>query len=252
MDCYNPFGEHDNQCPDGNALMKRAVNYSNVENIDSYEYGVNFQNNVKYYDVLGRKTSRANSAKQVLYRKSSDNYYKKSADQLQQTIENIFERINQGYNKRGLFKRRDCGHLGGDYGIIENGQKVGGITCLVAEPNFSTPSVLDNKFLEETCVINGCKYKKVWVKVGTTLQMTLISIKDYVVETGFVFPNGYVTTTEDREAVKKHEKGHVKDFECIANKFSEDTRYVEVEVEACNEEAALNAAIGRCGKALFE
>ena len=243
VDCDDPFEKHDNQCPDGNVLMKRVADYGDAENASVSGYDIDFINNVKYYDVLGRKTSRANSGKQVLYRKSNDNFYKKSADQLQQTIENIFERINQGYNKRGLFKRRDCGHLGGDYGIIENGQKVGGITCLVAEPNFSTPSVLDNKFLEETCVINGCKYKKVWVKVGTTLQMTLISIKDYVVETGFVFPNGYVTTTEDREAVKKHEKGHVKDFECIANKFSEDTRYVEVEVEACNEKDALNAAI---------
>lgn len=243
VDCYDPFEKHDNQCPDGNVLMKRVADYGDAENASVSGYDIDFINNVKYYDVLGRKTSRANSGKQVLYRKSNDNFYKKSADQLQQTIENIFERINQGYNKRGLFKRRDCGHLGGDYGIIENGQKVGGITCPDAEPRFSKPNVLESKFLEETCIIKDCEYKKVWVRVGTTLQMSLTSIDYYVVDVGFVFPNGYVTTREDREAVKKHEKGHVKDFECIANKFSEDTRYVEVEVEACNEEAALNAAI---------
>ena len=243
VDCYNPFGEHDNQCPDGNALMKRAVNYSNVENIDNYEHGVNFQNNVKYYDVLGRKTSMANSAKQILYRKAIDKFYQKSTNQLQQTIENIFEGINQRNSRRALFKRDDCGHLRGDYGIIENGQKVGGITCPDAGPLFSTPNVLDNKFLEETCIVKDCEYKKVWVRVGTTLQMSLTSIDYYVVDVGFVFPDGYVTTQKDHNAVEKHEKGHVEDFKCIVKKFPEETKYIEVEVEACNEKDALNAAI---------
>ena len=243
VDCYDPFGEHDNQCPNGNALMKRAVNYSNVENIDSYEYGVNFQNNVKYYDVLGRKTSMANSAKQILYRKAIDKFYQKSTNQLQQTIENIFEGINQRNSRRALFKRDDCGHLRGDYGIIENGQKVGGITCPDAGPLFSTPNVLDNKFLEETCIVKDCEYKKVWVRVGTTLQMSLTSIDYYVVDVGFVFPDGYVTTQKDHNAVEKHEKGHVEDFKCIVKKFPEETKYIEVEVEACNEKDALNAAI---------
>ena len=243
VDCYDPFEKHDNQCPDGNVLMKRVADYGDAEDASVSGYDIDFINNVKYYDVLGRKTSRANSGKQVLYRKSNDNFYKKSADQLQQTIENIFERINQGYNKRGLFKRRDCGHLGGDYGIIENGQKVGGITCPDAGPLFSTPNVLDNKFLEETCIIKDCEYKKVWVRVGTTLQMSLTSIDYYVVDVGFVFPDGYVTTQKDHNAVEKHEKGHVEDFKCIVKKFPEETKYIEVEVEACNEKDALNAAI---------
>lgn len=244
VDCYDPFEIHSKQCPDGNALMKRASDYEYAENASDDRYNIDFTNNIKYYNILGRKTSRANSVKQVLYRKSTDNFYKKSADQLQQTIENIFEKINQGYNKRGLFKRNDCGLLGGDYGIIEpDGSRTGGITCPDAEPRFSKPKVLKSKFLEETCIIKDCEYKKVWVKVGTTLQMTLISIKDTVVEIGFVFPDGYVTTKEDHEAVKKHEKGHVKDFECIAKKFPKEKKYIEVEVEACNEDSVLNAAI---------
>lgn len=60
------------------------------------------------------------------HRRNSDKFYKKSTDRLQRTIEKIFEGINHRNSRRALFKRDDCGHLRGDYGIIENGQKVGG------------------------------------------------------------------------------------------------------------------------------
>ena len=60
------------------------------------------------------------------YNRNSDKFYKKSTDRLQRTIEKIFEGINHRNSRRALFKRDDCGHLRGDYGIIENGQKVGG------------------------------------------------------------------------------------------------------------------------------
>ncbi|MDD5942726.1 hypothetical protein [Fibrobacter sp.] len=243
VDCDDPFeDDFDGQCPDGNALMKRTINYGSVENVDDYGYGFGFRSRVNY-DLLGRKISKRNNAKLALYRRNSDKFYKKSTDRLQRTIEKIFEGINHRNSRRALFKRDDCGHLRGDYGIIENGQKVGGITCPDAGPLFSTPNVLDNKFLEETCIVKDCEYKKVWVRVGTTLQMSLTSIDYYVVDVGFVFPDGYVTTQKDHNAVEKHEKGHVEDFKCIVKKFPEETKYIEVEVEACNEKDALNAAI---------
>lgn len=243
VDCDDPFeDDFDGQCPDGNALMKRTINYGSVENVDDYGYGFGFRSRVNY-DLLGRKISKRNNAKLALCRRNSDKFYKKSTDRLQRTIEKIFEGINHRNSRRALFKRDDCGHLRGDYGIIENGQKVGGITCPDAGPLFSTPNVLDNKFLEETCIVKDCEYKKVWVRVGTTLQMSLTSIDYYVVDVGFVFPDGYVTTQKDHNAVEKHEKGHVEDFKCIVKKFPEETKYIEVEVEACNEKDALNAAI---------
>ena len=81
------------------------------------------------------------------------------------------------------------------------------------------------------------------MKLGARLEMTLKGIDYYVVNVGYVFPDGYVTTQIDHDAVEKHEKGHVADFQCIANKFSNESKYVEIEVEACNEKGALNAAI---------
>ena len=111
-------------------------------------------------------------------------------------------------------------------------------------PQYDTPKVLDKNFLNETCEINNCIYNKVKLKIGTTLRMKRFSIDYYVVKVGFVFPDGYVTTANDRNALKKHELGHVKDFECIAKKFPDETKYIEVEVEACNEKNALKAAIG--------
>lgn len=65
----------------------------------------------------------------------------------------------------------------------------------------------------------------------------------YVVNVGFVFSDGYVTTQYDHDALEKHEKGHATDFQCIADKFSDESLYIETEVEACNETGALNAAI---------
>ena len=151
--------------------------------------------------------------------------------QLQQSIEEIFKELNLQHSNRVLLKKQDCGILREDYGVIENGQKVGGITCFKADPLFDTPKVLDDKFLDETCIIKGCEYKKVWVKFGTTLQMKPNSIDYYVVNVGYVFPDGYVTTQIDHDAVEKHEKGHVADFQCIANKFSNESKYIEIEVE---------------------
>ena len=244
VDCYDPFeDDFDGQCPDGNALMKRTINYGSVENVDDYGYGFGFRSRVNY-DLLGRKISKRNNAKLALYRRNSDKFYKKSTDRLQRTIEKIFEGINHRNSRRALFKRDDCGILGGDYGIIEpDSSKTGGITCPDAKPRFSKPKVLKSKFLEETCIVKDCEYKKVWVRVGTTLQMSLTSIDYYVVDVGFVFPDGYVTTQKDHNAVEKHEKGHVEDFKCIVKKFPEEAKYIEVEVEACNEDSVLNAAI---------
>lgn len=126
VDCDDPFeDDFDGQCPDGNALMKRTINYGSVENVDDYGYGFGFRSRVNY-DLLGRKISKRNNAKLALYRRNSDKFYKKSTDRLQRTIEKIFEGINHRNSRRALFKRDDCGHLRGDYGIIENGQKVGG------------------------------------------------------------------------------------------------------------------------------
>lgn len=244
VDCYDPYEKHDNQCPDGNALMKRASNYGNAENASDSKYDIDFINNVKYYDVLGRKTSRGNSAKQILYRTDSDKFYQKSMDQLQQTIEGIFEKINQEYNKRALFRRYDCGILGGDYGIIEpDSSRTGGITCPHMEPQYDPPKILEEKILNETCEINNCIYNKVKLKIGTTLRMKRFSIDYYIVKVGYVFPDGYVTTVDDHKALKKHELGHVKDFECIAKKFPNETKYITIEIEACNEDSVLNATI---------
>ncbi|MBQ3716636.1 MAG: hypothetical protein IJM92_15185, partial [Fibrobacter sp.] len=244
VDCYDPFEEHSGQCPDGVALKKQMADFGEEGDERGDVYSIDLFNTAKYFDVLGRKVSKRNSTQQITYKKSNDKLHNRNTnDRLQRTIENIFEGINQRNSRRALFKRDDCGHLRGDYGIIENGQRVGGITCPDAGPLFSTPNVLDNKFLEETCIVKDCEYKKVWVRVGTTLQMSLTSIDYYVVDVGFVFPDGYVTTQNDHNAVEKHEKGHVEDFKCIVKKFPEETKYIEVEVEACNEKDALNAAI---------
>ena len=246
VDCDEPFEEEDfdGQCPDEIVLMKRTADYDDESSGKDNAYSIDLLNTARYFDALGRGISMAKSTRQIFYKKINRKMQNHNANiQLQQSIEEIFKELNLQHSNRVLLKKKDCGILREDYGVIENGQKVGGITCFKADPLFDTPKVLDDKFLDETCIIKGCEYKKVWVKFGTTLQMKLNSIDYYVVNVGYVFPDGYVTTQIDHDAVEKHEKGHVSDFQCIANKFSNESKYIEIEVEACNEKGALNAAI---------
>ena len=246
VDCDEPFEKEDfdGQCPDEIVLMKRTADYDDESSGKDNAYSIDLLNTARYFDALGRSISRIKSAQQPFYKKINskmNDYNEKKL--LQQTIDKIYKEVKLRKASHNLLKRQDCGILRSDYGIIENGQKVGGITCFKADPLFDTPKVLDDKFLDETCIIKGCEYKKVWVKFGTTLQMKPNSIDYYVVNVGYVFPDGYVTTQIDHDAVEKHEKGHVADFQCIANKFSNESKYIEIEVEACNEKGALNAAI---------
>ncbi len=246
VDCNDPFEEknNDEQCPDGIALMKRTADYDDESSGKDNAYSIDLLNTARYFDALGRSISRIKSAQQPFYKKINskmNDYNEKKL--LQQTIDKIYKEVKLRKASHNLLKRQDCGILRSDYGIIENGQKIGGITCPDAEPSYSPPNVIDHKFLEETCSVNRCEYKKVWLKLGARLEMTLKGIDYYVVNVGYVFPDGYVTTQIDHDAVEKHEKGHVADFQCIANKFSNESKYVEIEVEACNEKGALNAAI---------
>ena len=246
VDCNDPFEEknNDERCLDGIALMKRTADYDDESSGKDNAYSIDLLNTARYFDALGRGISMTKSTRQIFYKKINRKMQNHNANiQLQQSIEEIFKELNLQHSNRVLLKKQDCGILREDYGVIENGQKVGGITCFKADPLFDTPKVLDDKFLDETCIIKGCEYKKVWVKFGTTLQMKLNSIDYYVVNVGYVFPDGYVTTQIDHDAVEKHEKGHAIDFQCIADKFSDESLYSEIEVEACNEDGALNAAI---------
>ena len=246
VDCNDPFEEknNDGRCPDGIALMKRTADFDDESSRKDHAYSIDLLNTAGYFDALGRSISRIKSAQQPFYKKINskmNDYNEKKL--LQQTIDKIYKEIKPRKASHNLLKRQDCGILRSDYGIIENGQKIGGITCPDAEPSYSPPNVIDHKFLEETCSVNRCEYKKVWLKLGARLEMTLKGIDYYVVNVGYVFPDGYATTQIDHDAVEKHEKGHVADFQCIANKFSNESKYVEIEVEACNEKDALNAAI---------
>lgn len=246
VDCNDPFEEknNDERCPDGIALMKRTADFDDESSRKDHAYSIDLLNTAGYFDALGRSISRIKSAQQPFYKKINskmNDYNEKKL--LQQTIDKIYKEIKLRKASHNLLKRQDCGILRSDYGIIENGQKIGGITCPDAEPSYSPPNVIDHKFLEETCSVNRCEYKKVWLKLGARLEMTLKGIDYYVVNVGYVFPDGYATTQIDHDAVEKHEKGHVADFQCIANKFSNESKYVEIEVEACNEKDALNAAI---------
>ncbi|MBQ5610345.1 MAG: hypothetical protein IIU83_01970 [Fibrobacteraceae bacterium] len=246
VDCYDPFEKEDfdGQCPDEIVLMKRTADFDDESSRKDNAYSIDLLNTARYFDALGRSISRIKSAQQPFYKKINskmNDYNEKKL--LQQTIDKIYKEVKLRKASHNLLKRQDCGILRSDYGIIENGQKIGGITCPDAEPSYSPPNVIDHKFLEETCSVNRCEYKKVWLKLGARLEMTLKGIDYYVVNVGYVFPDGYVTTQIDHDAVEKHEKGHVADFQCIANKFSNESKYVEIEVEACNEKGALNAAI---------
>ena len=244
VDCYDPYEEDEGQCPDGSVLLKRTVDNGDY-GTEGNGYAAEFVPTLKSYDALGRK-AKLTSTKQIIYvdNRLSTQINLKQRNWLDETIDNIFSKMNNGFSRKVLFKRDDCGKERVDYGIIEkDGSLTGGITCPDFRPSYDTPRVVEGPIFGDECEVGGCKSKNVKLKVGVILQMKNFGIDYYVVESGFIFSNGHITTETEHTALIKHEKGHVVDFECIANKFPKEGKYIEIEIESCNVTSALEKTI---------
>lgn len=88
-----------------------------------------------------------------------------------------------------------------NYGIVENGNLVGGMTC--AWPNVKISINSDYHPIDESD-----KYAKIVVNYTVTSETTLGDNDHLTVKEGYVFPNGHVTTSEEENQFDKHEEGH--------------------------------------------
>lgn len=109
-----------------------------------------------------------------------------------------------------------CGILGVDYGIIENGRHVGGITCAKASVDKKNASYKKREIVG-TCS-SGVAQLNVLVLVET--ETVFVQNEIFYVKPGYVFDDGHELTEENSRAVRLHELGHQKFNTCV--KFPEN------------------------------
>jgi hypothetical protein len=115
-----------------------------------------------------------------------------------------------------------CGIKGKGYGIIkvENGDtiRVGGNTCSMAQIKTSFDIPLLPEIDNEICGAGQDMYKLDRLALNVSLLDT-IPPQIRVVDTNDVFPGGKKLKQEEIDEIWKHELGHKRDMECIAQKF---------------------------------
>ncbi|MCK9183294.1 MAG: hypothetical protein M0P13_10535 [Fibrobacteraceae bacterium] len=241
VDCHDPF-EEEGQCPDDATLYKKTIAQASEVSEENDSASV-LKTSKVFYDVLGRKTVASPKTKRYLFQRNLK--YQTAADiniwNEETPVYLKTSTIECGNNSKGewickevsgestLKKSGDdnCGILGVDYGIIDrDGSLTGGVTCPVldvsAESGYST----------DKTPLGSCKDGSYLWKVKFTIRTETDLVKNdpYSVYEGYVFPNGYITTKKDEEAMYYHELGHVKYYACV--NFPNET-YVVIEDCMC-------------------
>ena len=115
--------------------------------------------------------------------------------------------------------------LGVNYGIIENGNLVGGMTC-------AWPNVITSKVYKE---LNRVRLNNKYIKIAvyyTIMSKTILGDNDHLtVKERYVFPNGHVTTSEEEKQFDKHEEGHEFYNKCVTFEEINVTGQFECTVE---------------------
>ena len=252
VDCNDPYEEEvegeffAEGCLDESLLRKMSMQeYVTNDEVETLNYSVDFTKVSQKYDALGRRNMYRPSEKIVLFNKNI-RYDKKELNEerfiisgtLSGSSAELCDWLPSGEwvcgKNRVLAKRLNdasefnnpskCNiKLGANYGIVENGYLVGGMTC--AWPNKNVDESKSgyitriSDIAETTEFVNGKKrnvqiYKyKVEYKI---VSNTVLGDNDHLtVETGYVFPNGHVTTSDEERAFDKHENGHEKYNSCV-------------------------------------
>jgi len=109
----------------------------------------------------------------------------------------------------------ECGKQGVDYGVIENGKRVGGVTC-------SEIDVITSKYHElKPCPNNPSKLQ---ADFEYTIATKLTRNEIFYVKKGYVYSDGYIADKDDETAMHFHEQGHKKYNNCL--KFPKITKRI--------------------------
>jgi hypothetical protein len=228
VDCNNPFGEEDD-CPDVVLYKKGNVGFGTEELVREKYYSDEFKSVGEYFDLLGRKSSHFSKKKRVVYRKKTiDSNIKYQSEEKHESLSNLNTMITYlcGFSRdkwkcvrntevTSLKKNGDdanvCGVLGFDYGIIENGEKVGGITCAAVEVNVVKAQISKQN------IVGKCRdgSRKMNVSVDVQIAASFIKNNPYWVQKGYKFSDGSVVTEENEHAMRQHEYGHKFFNSCI-------------------------------------
>lgn len=237
VDCYDPFGEDDEEiiadgCIDESILRKQlAKEYYQDRDDMAIDYSIDFTKPTKRYDVLGRKVSQKPSQRIILFNKKTinekqvqTNDYIAISGTITVSSDTLCDRLSSGewvcgenrflarrLKSASQFKNREkCDiKLGRDYGIIENDNRVGGMTC--AWPNVKVKKT----YTIEPYVESPNGYAKIIVNYTITSITTLGDNDHLTVKKGYVFPDGHVTTSAEENQFDKHEKGHEFYNKCV-------------------------------------
>lgn len=236
VDCNDPFGEEDviaEGCIDESFLKKEAVraNYQKVDD-NNKEYYVDLMMTRNKYDALGRMRNHGSPQRMAYFNKKIP--YKEEKDSRSDLLisgiivassDTLCNRLSSGEwvcGKKNILAKRlnddsefndskNCNiKLGRNYGIVENGNLVGGMTC--AWPNVITSKAY--KELSRESLNDG--YIKIVVHYTITSNTILGDNDHLTVKEGYVFPNGHVTTSEEENQFDKHEEGHEFYNKCVA------------------------------------
>lgn len=245
-DCFDPFDQDDvcaEDYSDENIFMKRMPNMVEFSDREKESFLVDFLNVESYYDLVGRKTVKNKTKNQVLYKNVSARYVDEKK-KTQEDVEKIFDRINLrlvAQNTNGFEK---CGVLGYDYGVYdEDGTFTGGVTCPKVSGRFSQPSIIGEIEKIGKCDLTNCRSAKVRFKVGTTIQMEYNGSSIHYLKAGEKGADGELVSREVSDCLRRHEKGHQTDNQCIGNTVSQYNKYVEYVVESCDTRKMKNAAV---------
>ena len=235
VDCYDPFGEEDviaEGCIDESFLKKEAVgaNYQKVAD-DVKEYYADLMMTSNKYDALGRMRNHGSTQRMAYFNKKIP--YKEEKDSRSNLLvsgtivassDTLCNRLSSGEwvcGKKNILAKRlnddsefndskNCNiKLRRNYGIVENGNLVGGMTC-------AWPKVITSKAYN---VLNRERLTDEYIKIivhYTITSKTILGDNDHLtVKKGYVFPNGHVTTSAEEKQFDKHEDGHEFNNKCV-------------------------------------